>query len=275
MDPLRWILLAGVLLVIAGLYGLEMWRRRRNADSDPDAAERDAELLQDLEDRRGLVDGNADLDLGALSGLAGSRGDRDELDLDDLDTLVAERDAHDGGPVDPGAVSVRRRESRMYSVEPAAPRATEELIVVLNVMAEPGDTFAGPDFLEAAERVGMEYGDMQIFHHHGLGETHTPEPVFSLANILEPGFFEPEHMEEFTSPGFCMFMRLPGPLDGPVAFELLLSTGQRLADALGGELRDDTRSVLTPQTITHLRERVAEHGRRQLAGATPGVPAGS
>ncbi len=43
----------------------------------------------------------------------------------------------------------------------------------------------------------------------------------------------------------------------------MLSICQRLASELDGELKDEQHSVLTPQTMEHLRQRVQEFERRQ------------
>lgn len=158
--------------------------------------------------------------------------------------------------------------SRLYAVDGRKGRPGEELIIVLNVMAEPGRPFPGTEVRAALESVDMRFGDMQVFHHHGVGDMRTEQPVFSVANLLKPGTFDVVNLEGFATPGLVMFMRLPGPLDPRVAFELMLNTGQRLAEALHGELRDETRSVLSAQTIAHVRERIAEFNRRQLLTAS-------
>ena len=43
----------------------------------------------------------------------------------------------------------------------------------------------------------------------------------------------------------------------------MLTTGRRMAEGLYGDLRDEQHSVLTPQTMEHLRQRVQEFERRQ------------
>ena len=119
----------------------------------------------------------------------------------------------------------------------------------------------------ALDEVDLQYGEMKIFHHYGVGERSGDEPVFSVANVREPGFLPLETLDEMSTSGICLFLRLPGPLDGRVAFELLLNTGQRLADKLGGELRDDARSLLTTQRISDIRNRIAAFERDQLVPA--------
>ena len=47
------------------------------------------------------------------------------------------------------------------------------------------------------------------------------------------------------------------------AFEFMLETAQCVVRNLGGELKDERRSVMTPQTIEHCRQRIREFERKQ------------
>jgi FtsZ-interacting cell division protein ZipA len=51
------------------------------------------------------------------------------------------------------------------------------------------------------------------------------------------------------------------------AFEEMLRTAQQIRAALDGELRDDHRSVMTPQTIEHYRQRIHDYELRKLKAA--------
>ena len=75
--------------------------------------------------------------------------------------------------------------------------------------------------------------------------------------MFEPGTFEMSRIEAFETTGIVLFMQLPTPLDGPVAFELLLNTAQRLTELLDGELYAGPRSRLDPRNIAEFRERAA------------------
>jgi FtsZ-interacting cell division protein ZipA len=55
-------------------------------------------------------------------------------------------------------------------------------------------------------------------------------------------------------------MRLPAPVEGRLAFELLLHGACRLAEALGGEVRDAERRPLTSQELARLRAVAAHAG---------------
>jgi len=88
------------------------------------------------------------------------------------------------------------------------------------------------------------------------------KPVFSVANVVEPGTFDPKERDYFTTPGLAFFMQLPGPLGGRVAFELMLNTAQRVADVLEGTLIDEREQLLTSDIIIGLRDRIAQFERR-------------
>ena len=47
----------------------------------------------------------------------------------------------------------------------------------------------------------------------------------------------------------------------------MVETAQCLAKNLNGELRDETRSVMTGQTLEHCRNRIREIERKQLTHA--------
>lgn len=137
-------------------------------------------------------------------------------------------------------------------------------VIVINVMAKPRDDFSGNDLLRALLSVGLRHGDMNIFHRHeqitGKGAV-----LFSAVNIVEPGTFDLNRMEEFKTPGICMFMRLPGPKRSLHAFEQLVDSARKISNMLGADLKDENHSVLTTQTVEHYRQRVLDFERKLLS----------
>jgi cell division protein ZipA len=103
---------------------------------------------------------------------------------------------------------------------------------------------------------------MNIFHRV---EPMTRAVQYSVANVLEPGTFDMADIESFRSPGVCFFMQLPGPENPLEAFEDMLKAARNLALQLGGELKDEQRSVMTGQTVEHYRQRIAEFRRRLMS----------
>lgn len=145
-----------------------------------------------------------------------------------------------------------------------APRVDFEDVIVINVMARPRDEISGNDLLRALLSVGLRYGAMNIFHRHeqisGKGST-----LFSAVNIVEPGTFDLNRMEDFRTPGICLFMRLPGPKRSIYAFDQLVESARKISNMLGADLKDEHHSVLTPQTIEHYRQRVLDFERKMLS----------
>lgn len=137
-----------------------------------------------------------------------------------------------------------------------------EEVLIINVMAPEGDPFEGNDILRAMMAAGLRFGEMNIFHYHQGGSDDGPV-VFSLANMVVPGVFDLAQMEEFTTPGVSLFLALPIEGEAIVAFEQLLATSREIAEQLGGELKDENRSVFTAQTAEHYRQRVMEYQRRK------------
>ncbi|MFC6635318.1 cell division protein ZipA [Microbulbifer taiwanensis] len=137
-----------------------------------------------------------------------------------------------------------------------------EEVLIINVMAPEGDCFEGNDIVRAMMAAGLRFGEMNIFHYHQGGAADGPV-VFSLANIVVPGVFDLAQMEEFTTPGLSLFLALPIEGEAIKAFEQLLATSRHIAEQLGGELKDENRSVFTAQTAEHYRQRVMEYQRRK------------
>ena len=157
---------------------------------------------------------------------------------------------------------------RAGPVEPApGPRGDgEELLVVLTVLAPGERGIAGPVIREAFAAFDLVPDPQGMFHHYGNRGPSARDPVFTVANVLEPGVFDVEAMDDLTTPGLCLFLRRPGPLPAAVAFDLLLDVGARLSRALDAVLCDDQRCRLTVQATQALRERVVHFALRHERG---------
>jgi cell division protein ZipA len=137
-----------------------------------------------------------------------------------------------------------------------------ERIVTLIVAARAGTTLAGSDIVVAAEKAGLEFGDMGIFHRLVSGKT-DEGPVFSMANMVKPGSFDMSRLDALETPGVTLFMTLPGPLPALDAWEMLLPTTQRLAELLDATVLDEERNALGRQRIAHLRDELRAWDRKQ------------
>lgn len=202
-----------------------------------------------------------------LSGLAARRDSPEQLDLAGLD-LSAPARGRDPDDERRTAARSQERERRTSASSPDGPgRSAEELHIVMTVMARTGEHFSGLALRQALEGAELFHGEMNIFHRHEEPRDPGTPTLFSCANVLAPGDFEPERMDSQSSPGVAMFMRLPGPNHPTDAFQQMLDAAKAVADDLDGTLCDESRSTLTPQSINHLRERIADFRRRQMLKA--------
>ena len=112
-------------------------------------------------------------------------------------------------------------------------------IVSLYVAARAGTQLRGQDIVVAAEKTGLMFGHMDVFHR--LVEGH-PErgPIFSVANIMKPGSFDMANIRELETPAIAFFLTLPAPLSALDAWETMLPTAQRMAELLDGVVLDDS-----------------------------------
>ena len=137
-------------------------------------------------------------------------------------------------------------------------------IVSLYVAARAGATLRGEDIVVAAEKTGMVFGHMNVFHR--LLEGH-PErgPVFSMASIIKPGSFDMAHIRELETPAIAFFLTLPAPVPALDAWEKMLPTVQRMAELLEGVVLDDSRNALGRQRIAHIRDELRAYDRQHEA----------
>ena len=136
-------------------------------------------------------------------------------------------------------------------------------VLVLNVVAKDDRVFAGDDLLQVLITSGLKFGDMNIFHKRNSKE-HQSAIIFSVANMLNPGTFDLNNMDEFTTLGISFFLALPTPINNLDAFEQMLGVAQEIRDRLGGDFKDDQRNVMTGQTIEHYRQRIRDFELRRL-----------
>jgi cell division protein ZipA len=137
-----------------------------------------------------------------------------------------------------------------------------EEVLVVHVMAK-DKLLKGTELLDTVLQCGMRYGSMDIFHRYASAKGEGAH-LFSMANMVKPGTFDLDAMEQFETPGVSFFMTLPIDADSMQSFDLMIDTARTVAGTLGGELKDDQRSVMTKQTLEHCRERIRDYERQRL-----------
>ena len=132
-----------------------------------------------------------------------------------------------------------------------------ERFVILYVAAV-HEPFAGQQLLECLLEQGMIFGEMDIFHRCSA----SGEILFSTANAVAPGTFVVSEMHLLNTPAISLFMRAHELNDPLAVYDQMIEIAQNLAIDLVGEVKDESRSVLTPQTVEHGRQSLIEFVHR-------------
>ncbi|MCF1428407.1 MAG: cell division protein ZipA [Shewanella sp.] len=132
-------------------------------------------------------------------------------------------------------------------------------VLVLHVCAREGEELAGAELLPCLLTLNFKFGEMNIFHRHE-DNAGTGKVLFSMANMVKPGVFDPDSMEQFTTQGVALFMTLPGHGDSLRNFSIMLNSAFQLADDLGAEVLDDRRQPWHNDTKQAYLERIQAAG---------------
>lgn len=159
-----------------------------------------------------------------------------------------------------------RREVKPKPAPGRLPREVEPEVFMLNVVARKPLGFRGDDILHILLACDLRFGDMNFFHRHEF-EAGRGAIQFSVANMMQPGVFDIDNMSDFSTNGLVFFVTLPGPEDMMKAFDYMLETARAVARNLEGDVLDETRSVLTKQTLEHSRQQIRDLERRLLTRA--------
>ncbi len=126
-----------------------------------------------------------------------------------------------------------------------AAQSTIPAVIALHIVAKQDD-FVGADLVKAANLAAMRYGEMEIFHF--LGATQGAI-TFSMANMLEPGTFDLDNLNGFTTPGVLLFMESDLQDDLATSLNSMAKVAKNICGRLDAQLCDERRRPLDIQQL--------------------------
>ena len=224
MNELRWIILGIGILIIAFIYIWETLKRKRAPHKKPaDINEATDGGIQDLHISPGK-EKNIDISSAVAafnSYLRDTVAKKEGATTDNYSDVETEIDTIIDSDFDRDESGIRVQ------------KQTD--IIVIYIVATDKERLKGEEILAAFGKTGMQYGDMQIFHYQWHNSPQGNKPLFSIANIHEPGTFDPQNMQTFQTRGLAMFMSLPADIGGDIAQQL----NAKLIGADHEELHED------------------------------------
>jgi cell division protein ZipA len=141
-------------------------------------------------------------------------------------------------------------------------RPVPSLVLVTHVVPHDDEGFCGEDILYLVNSCDLRHGEKKIFHRF---EQEDGEGCvqFSMANSFNPGIFDPHTLLHERINGVSLFMSLPGPEKAMEAFEAMTEMASVIARNLGGDVHDETHSIMALQTIEHNRQLVRDFVHKQ------------
>ncbi len=130
-------------------------------------------------------------------------------------------------------------------------------VIVLYVRCSSGKMISGKQLKESLINQGLEYGDMKIFHRMADDKNGVSTPLFGVANMVEPGTFNLEQMEQADTPGVTVFLQLPAVTGNLSAFNNMFKTSVELAESINGELVTQNKNPVTPAWLEQMRSLLA------------------
>ena len=129
---------------------------------------------------------------------------------------------------------------------------------VITVRLTPIDPvpFNGNQVLKILNGNGLSLDDSGIFNYL---DKHNKTKLFSAANLVEPGVFDEQNIENEKIPGLSFFMLMPLCSNEINAFDEMMMILKRIKTSLKAELLDDAGSTLSIQRERYIREEVIEY----------------
>ncbi|UTM58053.1 cell division protein ZipA [Photobacterium sp. CCB-ST2H9] len=158
-------------------------------------------------------------------------------------------------------VEAAQQVSEVPLAEPEAPVEEVKLepdFLVLNVHARGGEMLTGVKLFQCLERHHLIYGENSVYHRHA-DLAGTGPVLFTVANMVSPGYFPQDQLDEFATPGVAFYLMLPCHGRADDNFNLMLQTVQRIADDMGADILDHERNLITPQRLKAYREKAKQY----------------
>ena len=132
-------------------------------------------------------------------------------------------------------VEKSKAETLVQTEDYSSPKKSKGLLIQLYIKRRSGELIDGPALVRSFNKVGLTFGEMSVFHFINNTQPELP-PLFSAANMHEPGTFDMRRVEILKTQGVVFFMNAFEKAQGEKDFYLMMSAGRRMAELIKGDL---------------------------------------
>ncbi|ABM04077.1 cell division protein ZipA [Psychromonas ingrahamii 37] len=132
-------------------------------------------------------------------------------------------------------------------------------VFIFNVVAKEGTKLLGHDLLQFFLTSGFRFGERSIFHRHLHSDGNGPI-LFSIANMLEPGIFDPDRMGRISCEGVSFFVVAPNlEINIKTAFDMMLTAVEQMTEEFDCVVLNAQREPLTEQEYRDDHQRLMRY----------------
>ena len=235
-DELRWVLIIGGALVIGGVLLHGLWSIRKNDSrtlvQEPSEAPNNDDVAS-ATTKSAAIESQVDAKLHV----------NDEPELGDLSITI-----DDDEPQPEVADEPEQAEDGKTAVQD---------YIIIHIQTEEGLPMQGSSLLPLLLTLGFKYSEDGFFNRHEDASGQGPV-LFRLANMFNPGTFDIDNMEQFSTEGVSLFMTLPCAGDSLPSFNMLHSAAKKIANEFSATILDHNREELDVATVRQYVEKIRE-----------------
>ncbi|WP_022942310.1 cell division protein ZipA [Psychromonas hadalis] len=163
-------------------------------------------------------------------------------------------------PAEEAKFETVKNDAQLDKNEQVATEATQpQDLFIFNVVAKEGLQLGGHELLQFFLTSGFRFGEMSIFHRHQHSDGTGPV-LFSIANMMAPGTFNPEEMEQFKSEGVSFFLTAPNEnINIKESFELMLCAVEQMAEEFDCLVLNAAREPMTEAQFIEYNHRLLHY----------------
>jgi len=132
-------------------------------------------------------------------------------------------------------------------------------IFVIMVMST-GQEFSMLELNKALLGVGLVYVDNHIY----VKRDNMGNNIIKVANLMEPGIFPSEDLQNYTTAGVAMILELPSSVRAPAAMHDLIMMARKVSQRLQGRLYNMERHLIKESDLQSMRDAAVEYESEPL-----------